>query len=132
MSELALQLIEKEKKERTGVTRATKHMTEDDIKQELKQARRDYRKAKRDHASLREKFLDTLSPKARDHLKRTEAQRKLAYASKKVTGKLESKGVTSMEHGNRVCVSKTDIDSVLLQVNRDKLLKTLRSSNNHS
>ena len=90
------------KKKTVGVKTATQNLTVEDMISQLKTAKKTYRKAKKKHEQLRGTFLNNLKPKERNRLKRREAQRDLAYASKKVTGKLESKGVTRVEDEGRV------------------------------
>ena len=65
-------------------------MTLADMQTERAKVKLEYKKHKKDHKKLRTKFLDTLAPKDRDRLKRTEQQRHLGRCAKAVTGKLES------------------------------------------
>ena len=73
-------------------------MTLADMQLERDKAKQEYKTHKREHKQLRRKFLDTLTPKDRDRLKRTEQQRQLGRCAKLVTGKLESKSVTKVEY----------------------------------
>ena len=70
---------------------------------------------------IREEFLDKLPPKIRDRLKQVEQQRELGRLAKAITGKLESKSVTKIEHNEQEMTSKEDIEKVLLQINHEKI-----------
>ena len=99
----------------------TRNMTLDQLFQAQRQARAVYNIAKtKDHDS-RLAFLDHLPPKARDRLLRTEAQRRLARASKRVTGKLGSKSVTKVEHNGQEYTTQKQIEDILLPINRAKM-----------
>ena len=77
------------KKKKAGITRQVGLMTLADMQLERNKAKQDYKKHKKEHKQLRRKFLDMLTPKDCDRLKRTEQQRQLGRYAKLVTGKLE-------------------------------------------
>ena len=109
------------KKAKAGIQEHIRTLSIQDMIERLKAARQDYRKAKKDHEKERVSFLDTLSPKDRDKLKRKEEQRKLGRAAKRVTGKLASKSVTKIIVDGQECNSKVDIEAALLPINLNKV-----------
>ena len=60
------------KKKKAGIKRQIGLMTLADMQLERDKAKQEYRTHKKEHKQLRRKFLDTLTPKDRDRLKRTE------------------------------------------------------------
>ena len=96
-------------------------MDETELLAELKKAKKQYREAKKNHANHRLKFLETLVPKDRDRLKKTEEQRKLGRIAKMVTGKLESKSVTRLIHNGGESTVRTEIEEILRSVNKEKI-----------
>ncbi|CAB9501614.1 expressed unknown protein [Seminavis robusta] len=108
------------KKRAAQISELVDHLSLDTSILRLQAARKEYKKAKKNHKEHRIKFLEQLNPKDRARLKRKEAQRELAQASKRITGKSASKGVTKVEHNNRECTTREEIESTLLQVNKDK------------
>ena len=84
-------------------------------------ARARYNTAKKDHKNLRAKFIKTFTPKDRDRIQRTEAQRALGRAAKLVTGKLASKSVTKVKINGQECTSKEAIEATLIEVNSNKI-----------
>ena len=91
------------------------------MQESRRKAKAGYKRAKTKHKKHREKFLDGLPPKMRDQLKRVEQQRELGRLAKAVTGKLESKSVTKIEHNDQEMTSKEDIEAALLQINYEKM-----------
>ena len=91
------------------------------MQEKRRKAKTGCKKAKQKHKKHREKFLDTLPPKVRDRLKRVEQQQELGRLAKAVTGKLESKSVTKVEHNGQEMTAKADTEAVLLQINHEKI-----------
>ena len=88
---------------------------------ELRQAKQDYRKAKKDHRENRLKFLDTLSPKDRDRLKRTEESRRKGRLARKLNGKLSDSRVLCVQVGQEMRTDKPSIDHAFLTTNHGKM-----------
>jgi hypothetical protein len=87
----------------------------------LKQARQDYRQAKKNHKAERETFLQTLKPKDKDTLLRVEKQRDLGRAAKKVSGKLTSTSFTKIIHNDNERTERGEVKEALLEVNEVKI-----------
>ena len=109
------------KKRAAQITTPTKNLSLDDMLQNLKSTKKAYREAKKNHDSLRIAFIDTLSPKDRDRLKRVEAQRELGRAAKRVTGKLESKSVMKVIINGQECTKRSEIEPALCNINYSKI-----------
>jgi len=92
-----------------------------DMEDQLRMARSAYRKAKKDHAALREAFWDTFNPKVRDWLKRHEQAQNLGRVAQAINGKLDSLQVKVVEHEGSLCDTKEQIEEVLLAVNKAKV-----------
>ena len=108
------------KKAAAKITEKTGHLSKEQMERKRRKAKRAYLKAKKKHKALRRGFLDTLPPKDRERLKRHERQRHLGRCAKAVTGKLESKSVSKVEHDGQEMTTQKDIETVLLEVNRAK------------
>ena len=108
------------KKKAAKITHPTAPLSLEEMQALRRKAKKGYKRAKRKHKENREDFLDKLPPKIRDPLKRVEQQRELGRLAKAVTGKLESKSVTKIEHNEQEMTSKADIEKVLLQINYEK------------
>ena len=108
------------KKKAAGITAPTGHLTKEQMETRRRKAKRAYLKAKKKHADLRTSFIKTLPPKDRERLLRHEHQRKMGRYAKAVTGKLESKSVTKIEHNGQEMTTQEAIEGVLLEVNRAK------------
>jgi hypothetical protein len=93
----------------------------DELKTRLLHARQDYREAKKTHKELRVKFLDTLSIKDRSCLLRTEKQRELGHLAKRISGKTQGQSVLTVLHNGEDLVTRTEVESALLQVNESKV-----------
>jgi hypothetical protein len=65
------------KKKKAEITEAVRPLSISAMTEQLKQARQDYRQAKKNHKAERETFLQTLKPKDRDRLLQVEKQRDL-------------------------------------------------------
>ena len=109
------------KKQAAKITSRTRGMTEESMLEELRQAKKDYRKAKKDHHEERLKFLETLSPKDRDRLKRTEEARRKGRLARKLNGKLSDSRVLRVQVGNEMRTDKPSIDQAFLTTNHSKM-----------
>ena len=94
-------------------------MTE--LEKQLRLARKDYKQAKVDHKQHRRSFIATFPPKIQDRIQRTEAAREQGRMARLITGKLESKKVTSVLHQGQTYDTKQGIDQVLLPINEAKV-----------
>jgi hypothetical protein len=72
------------KKKKANISEAVRLLSIEDMEARLRQARLDYRQAKKNHKAERETFLKTLKPKDRDRLIRVEKQRELGRAAKRI------------------------------------------------
>ena len=94
------------KKKAAKITHPTAPLSLEEMQALRRKAKKGYKRAKRKHKENREDFLDKLPPKIRDRLKRVEQQRELGQLAKAVTGKLESKSVTKIEHNEQEMTSR--------------------------
>lgn len=108
-------------KAKAKITVETSNLSLEDLFAELKKARQDYQAARKNHRDERVAFLDTLSPKDRDRLKRREAARENGRIAKLINGKLESKSVTQIEINGQECTRKVAIENALKDINYKKL-----------
>ncbi|CAB9522814.1 unknown protein [Seminavis robusta] len=108
------------KKREAQINEPTAPLSLDTMIHNLQLAKKAYRKAKKHHKEHRIRFLDQLNPKDRQRLKRKEAQRELARAAKRITGKAASKSVTRVEHNGQECTTRAEIEAILAQVNESK------------
>jgi len=67
-----------------------------ELEVEFRAARKAYRVAKKDHRESRIAFIDTFPANDRDRIKRNKTAREMGRMAKLITGKLESKKVTSV------------------------------------
>jgi len=67
-----------------------------ELEAEFRAARKADRVAKKGHCESRIAFIDTFPAKDSDRIKRNEAAREMGRMAKLITGKLESKRVTSL------------------------------------
>jgi len=92
-----------------------------ELEAEFRAARKAYRVAKKNHRESRTAFIDTFPAKDRDRIKRNEAAREMGRMAKAITGKLESKRVTSVLYQGRTYDTKHEIDRILLPINESKV-----------
>jgi len=92
-----------------------------ELEAEFRAARKAYRVAKQGHRESRIAFIDTFPAKDQDWIKQNEAAREMGRMAKLVTGKLESKKVTSVLYQGRTYETKQGIDQVLLPINEAKV-----------
>ena len=111
----------KRRKKKANITEPIRSLTLSQLNERQKQAKLEYRKAKKTHDDSRQKFIDTFPAKDRDRIKRHEEQRKIGRLARLVTGKLTSKSVTRVIINNTECTDKKEIESVLLNVNEEKI-----------
>jgi hypothetical protein len=109
------------KKKKANISEAVRMLSIEDMESRLRQARLDYRQAKKNHKAERETFLKTLKPKDRDRLIRVEKQRELGRAAKRISGKLTGTSVTKIIHHNEECCDRRQVETILLQVNEAKI-----------
>jgi len=86
----------KQQKKAAKVTKAVAPMDMKELEAEFRAARKADRVAKKGHCESRIAFIDTFPAKDSDRIKRNEAAREMGRMAKLITGKLESKRVTSL------------------------------------
>jgi len=111
----------KQQKKAAKATKAVAPVDMKELKAEFRAARKAYRVAKKGHRESRIAFIDAFPAKDRDPIKRNEAAREMGQMAKLITGKLESKKVTSVLYQGRTYHTKQGIDQVLLPINEDKV-----------
>jgi len=92
-----------------------------ELEAEFRAARKAYRVAKKGHCESRIAFTDIFPAKDRDRIKRNETAREMGQMAKLITGKLESKKVTSVVYQGRTYDTKQGIDQVLIPINEAKV-----------
>ena len=108
------------KKKKAKIEEPVGHLSLSEMRERRAEVKKQYKAHKLEHRSLRKKFIDTFSTKDRERIKRVEHQRRLGRCAKLVTGKLESKSVTRVEHRGREYITRAGVEEVLLEVNRAK------------
>ena len=109
------------KKDDAGIKDATQHLSIAQMEANVREGKKAYGKAKKNHKEERVKFLDTLKPKDRDRLKRNEVARENARMTRMVTGKNESKSVTMCQVDGQEYTTKTEIEDVFKDINYAKI-----------
>ena len=110
----------KRRKKKANIIEDIRSLSLPQIYDKQKQAKLDYRKAKKEHDDSRLKFIDTFPAKDRDRIRRHEEQRKIGRLARLVTGKLTSKSVTKVIVNGTECTNKKEIESALFDVNEAK------------
>jgi len=108
------------KKHKARITLDTKNLSLETMDAHIQLAKESYRQAKSNHKDERIKFLDTINPKDKDRLIRTERARELGRIAKLINGKLESKSVTMCITNGQEYHAKKDIETILNTINYDK------------
>jgi len=111
----------KRQKKAAKVTKAVALMEMKELEAEFQAARKVYRVAKKGHRESQIAFTDTFPAKDRDRIKQNETAREMGRMAKLITGKLESKKVSSVLYQGRTYNTKQGIDQVLLPVNEAKV-----------
>jgi hypothetical protein len=109
------------KKAKAGIVERTKDLTIYDMWSRLRQARLEYREAKKNHEAERQSFLTKLRPKDRDRLEKAEQQRALGRLAKSISGKQGGGNVTKVIHNDIECTSRKEVEDILLRVNEAKI-----------
>jgi len=111
----------KQQKKAAKVTKAMASMEMKELEAEFRTARKAYRVAKKGHRESQIAFIDTFPAKDRDRIKQNETAREMGRMAKLITGKLESKKVTSVLYQGRTYDTRQGIDQVLLPINEAKV-----------
>jgi len=111
----------KRQKKAAKVTKAVALMDMKELKAQFRAAKKAYQVAKKGHRESRIAFIDTFPAKDRDRIKRNKVAREMGRIAKLITGKLESKKVTSVLYQGRPYNTKQGIDQVLLPINEAKV-----------
>jgi hypothetical protein len=106
---------------RAKISERVNPLSLDELRTHLLHARQDYHEAKKTQKESRVKFLDTLSIKDRSRLLRTEKQHKLGRLAKRISGKTQGQSVLTVLHNGEDLVTRTEVESALLQVNESKV-----------